>query len=118
MLIFFLSGRPLLQLYMRPDESMTESCGLAERNAATKWDKSQTLLASGAATINGVVQAVWEQTAPDLGTVMTEITQSEQKTAESPDFVSTPTSTGRLIGLREVVIWNHQIVPERRVGIG
>jgi hypothetical protein len=62
-----------------------------------KCDKSRNLLACGAVDINGVVQADWEQTVPHLGAVMAEIAQFEQKSAESPDFVSTPTSTGRLI---------------------
>jgi thiol-disulfide isomerase/thioredoxin len=44
MLIFFLSGRPLLQLYMGRAESTSESCGLAERNAAMKCDKMRNLL--------------------------------------------------------------------------
>jgi hypothetical protein len=90
MLIFFLSGRPLLQLYMWPDESVAELCGPAERDAAMECDDVQDPAPAAA-------KAAWEQTAGYLGTVMTEIAQFEQKSAESPDFVSTPTSTGRLI---------------------
>lgn len=41
-----------------------------------------------AVTTDGVVQAAWEQTAPDLEAVMTEMAQLEPKTAISPDFIS------------------------------
>jgi hypothetical protein len=67
--------------------------------------QSQNLLASGTATLNGR-----ERAAPDLNVVMAEIAQSEQKSAKSPDFVSTPTSTGRLIECKEVRIWQNCMI--------